>query len=168
MNYKNSDCFYNIYKTSMNYITEVKFDERADGDDVPVSINSKSPTLILEVGFDMVNSSDIIWLSGVIVLDHEYELDIEDGEIREEENANITIVIQKISSLMKDPKPIYTLEVDLAPRSDDVAIPFSHISVETETLRCVKYRVVVYSDCLHEEEVDIEGPNTLMAIRFTK
>ncbi len=164
-----SDYCCNRYKTSMNYITEVKFDERAYGDDIPVSIDSKNPTLMLEVGFDIVNASDIIWLHGVIVLDHEYESDIEDGEEgREEDNANITIVIQKVSSLMKDPKPIYTLEVDLAPRSDDVAIPFSHISTETEILRDVRYRVVVYSDRMNEEDVDIEGPNTLMAIRFTK
>ncbi|EOU2023664.1 hypothetical protein C4D21_10905 [Clostridium perfringens] len=164
-----SDYCCNRYKTSMNYITEVKFDERADGDDIPVSIDSKNPTLMLEVGFDIVNASDIIWLHGVVVLDHEYESDIEDGEEgREEDNANITIVIQKVSSLMKDPKPIYTLEVDLAPLSDDVAIPFSHISTETEILRDVRYRVVVYSDRMNEEDVDIEGPNTLMAIRFTK
>ena len=68
-----SDYCCNRYKTSMNYITEVKFDERADGDDIPVSIDSKNPTLMLEVGFDIVNASDIIWLHGVVVLDHEYE-----------------------------------------------------------------------------------------------
>ena len=42
------------------------------------------------------------------------------------------------------------------------------MSTETEILRDVRYRVVVYSDRMNEEDVDIEGPNTLMAIRFTK
>lgn len=64
-----------------------------------INIDSKNTTLILEVGFDIVNASYIIWLHGVVVLDYEYESDIEDGR---------------------------------------------------------------------EEDVDIEGPNTLMAIRFTK
>ncbi|RDY27623.1 hypothetical protein CHL78_009155 [Romboutsia weinsteinii] len=150
-------------------MVELKFDERPDGDDILVSIDSKNPTTMLEVFFYILNPGDIVLLNGVVVLDYEYEPDIEDGEDgREAENANITIVIQKISSILENPKPIYTLEVDLMPGSDDVAIPFSHIDVETSTLKNIIYRVVVYSDTESEEDVDIEGPNTLTAIRFSK
>lgn len=147
---------------------EVQVDERPDGDDVVVSIDSTKPTQMLEVGFEKVDRGDMIWLNGVVVLDHEYEQDLEDGEDREERNANITIIIQKSSSLNPTPKPIYTLEVDLAPASDDVAIPFSHVDVEITNRKDVRYSVVVYSDEESVEDVDIEGPNTLTAIRFTK
>lgn len=146
---------------------EFKFDERPDGDDIPISIDPTNPTQMLEVAFDKICTGDIVWLNGVVVLDHEYEPDLEDGETgRENENANITIIIQKTSYIMETPKPIYTLEVDLAPASDDVAIPFSHVDVATEDLYNVSYKVLVYSDRPEPENVDIEGPNTLTAIRF--
>ncbi|SCJ89922.1 Uncharacterised protein [uncultured Clostridium sp.] len=144
---------------------EFQFDERADGDDVLVSIDPANPTHMLEVAFRRVYSNDIIWLSGVVVLDHEYEQDLED---REERNANITIVIKKTSSLIDTPIPIYTLEVDLAPASDDVAIHFSHVDVQTTNLSNVRYKVLVYSDEESIEDVDVEGPNTLTAIRFIR
>ncbi|MFR3557564.1 MAG: hypothetical protein ACLTUN_03440 [Paraclostridium sordellii] len=150
-------------------MVELKFDERPDGDDVLVSIDPKKPTIMLEVFFNVLNPGDIIWLNGVVVLDYEYEPDTEDGEEgREAENANITIVIQKISYMLENPKPIYTLEVDLMPGSDDISIPFSHVEVETSRLEGVIFRVVVYAETESEEDVDIEGPNTLTAIRFSK
>lgn len=175
----NSKCYYPDYEDEYkckcygNLIKsiEFQFDERADGDDVPVSIDPTNPTQMLEVAFKKVCPGDIVWLSGVVVLDHEYEQDLEDEEEedkREEESANITIIIQKTSSLIDTPKPIYTLEVDLAPASDDVAIPFSHVDVETTELSNVRYKVLVYSDEENPEDVDIEGPNTLTAIRFIK
>lgn len=145
---------------------EFQFDERPDGDDIPISIEPEKPTQMLEVAFRKVYQGDIIWLNGVVVLDHEYEQDMDDEEVREERNANITIIIQKTSSLIDTPKPIYTLEVDLAPASDDVAIPFSHVDVETTELSNVRYKVLVYSDEESVEDVDIEGPNTLTALRF--
>lgn len=138
-------------------IVELKFDERPDGDDVLVSIDPKNPTIMLEVFFNTLNPCDIIWLNGVVVLDYEYEPDTEDGEEgREAENANVTIVIQKISNKLENPKPIYTLEVDLMPGSDDVSIPFSHVEVETSRLEDVIYRVVVYAETESEEDVYIE------------
>lgn len=158
---------YDCSNQSLKKIVEFKFDERPDGDDIPISIDSTNPTQMLEVAFDKICIGDIVWLNGVVVLDHEYEPDVEDGETgRENENANITIIIQKTSSLMETSKPIYTLEVDLAPASDDVAIPFSHVDVATEQLCNVGYKVLVYSDRPNPENVDIEGPNTLIAIRF--
>ncbi|WP_195988932.1 hypothetical protein [Clostridium sp. D53t1_180928_C8] len=159
---------YRLAKSDLVSEIEFQFDERPDGDDVPISIDAMNPTHMLEVGFKQVFAGDVIWLNGVVVLDHEYEPDLEDGETTEAENANITIIIQKVSSLMSTPKPIYTLEVDLAPASDDVAIPFSHVDIETTNLRNVRYRVLVYSDAKAMEDVDIEGPNTLTAIRFIK
>lgn len=154
-----------------NLISKIEFNyaERLDGDDALISIDQNKPTLMLETAFHTICSGDLVWLNGMVVLDHEYEPDTEDGEVgREAENANITIIIEKYSDLIPTPSPIYTLEVDLVPGSDDVAIPFSHIDLAYSHLENVHYRVLVYSDCPLAEDADIEGPNTLAAIRFIK